>query len=68
MRRPRCQSLLPLWGLPAVLQALSRDPFEPMYKASLHHLALKIVLLVAFASGHRVSTLQALSVEPGYIR
>ena len=68
LKRPRCKSLLPAWSLPAVLQALSKEPFEPMYKASLHHLTIKTVFLVAIASGHRVSTLQALSVEPGHIR
>ena len=62
MKRPRRKSLLPSWSLPAVLQALAKEPFEPMYKASLHHLTLKTLFLVAFASGHRVSTMQALSV------
>ena len=68
LKRPRTKSLIPSWSLPAVLQALAKEPFEPMYKASLHHLTLKTVFLVAIASGHRVSTLQALSVEPGHIR
>ena len=40
LKRPRCKSLLPSWSLPAVLQVLSKEPFEPMYKASLHHLTL----------------------------
>ena len=39
-----------------------------MSKASLHHLTLKAAFLVAIASGHRVSTLNALSVDPGHIR
>ena len=68
LKRPRSKSLLPSWSLPAVLQALAKEPFEPMHKASLHHLTLKTVFLVAIASGHRVSTLQALSVDPGHIR
>ena len=51
-----------------VLRALSKAPFEPLHKASLHCLAIKTAFLVAIASGHRVSTLHALSVEPGHIR
>ena len=68
LKRPRCKTLLPSWSLPAVLKALAEAPFEPLHKASLHHLTLKTVFLVAIASGHRVSTLQALSVDPGHIR
>ena len=34
----------------------------------MHHITIKTVFLVALASGHRVSTLQALSVDPGHIR
>ena len=51
-----------------VLRALSGAPFEPLHKASLHCLAIKTAFLVAIASGHRISTLHALSIEPGYIR
>ena len=51
-----------------VLRALSRVPFEPLHKASLHCLAIKSVFLVAIASGHRISTLLTLSVESGHIR
>ena len=51
-----------------VLWALSGAPFEPLHKASLHCLAIKTVFLVAIASGHRISTLHALSIEPGHIR
>ena len=39
-----------------------------MNKASLHYITIKTVFLVAIASGHRVSTLQALSIEPGHLR
>ena len=68
LKRPRSRPLLPAWSLPAVLQALAKEPFEPMSKASLHHLTLKAAFLVAIASGHRVSTLNALSVDPVHIR
>ena len=68
LKRPPVKSLLPSWSLPAVLRALMLEPFEPMCNASLHHLTIKTVFLVAIASGHRVSTLQALSVDPGHLR
>ena len=32
LKRPHCKSLLPSWSLPAVLQALSKEPFEPMHR------------------------------------
>ena len=51
-----------------VLRALSEAPFEPLHKASLHCLAIKTAFLVAIASGHRISTLHALSIEPGLFR
>jgi len=34
------RSLLPAWSLPAVLQALSSEPFEPLFRASFRHLTL----------------------------
>ena len=58
---------MPAWSLPAVLQVLATEPFGPLSRASVHHLSLKTVFLVAIASGHRVSTLQALSVDQGHI-
>ena len=51
-----------------VLRALSGAPFEPLHKAYLHCLAIKTAFLVAITSGHRVSTMHALSIEPGHIR
>lgn len=68
LKRPPSKSLLPSWSLPAVLQALSKEPFEPLGMASLRSLTIKTVFLVAIASGHRVSTLQALSIEAGHLR
>ena len=68
LKRPPVKTLLPAWSLPVVLRALSKAPFEPLHKASLHCLAIKTAFLVAIASVHRVSTLHALSVEPGHIR
>ena len=68
LKRPPVKTLLPAWSLPVVLRALSEAPFEPLHKASLHCLAIKTAFLVAIASGHRISTLHALSIEPGHIR
>ena len=68
LKRPPVKTLLPAWSLPVVLKALSEAPFEPLHKASLHCLAIKTAFLVAIASGHRVSTIHALSIEPGHIR
>ena len=39
-KRPPFRSLLPAWSLPAVLQALSSEPFEPLFRASFRHLTL----------------------------
>ena len=68
LKRPPVKTLLPAWSLPVVLRALSEAPFEPLHKASLHCLAIMTAFLVAIASGHRISTLHALSIEPGHIR
>ena len=68
LKRPPSKTLIPAWSLPAVLQVLASAPFEPLHKASLRHLTLKTVFLVAIASGHRVSSLQALCVDPGHLR
>ena len=51
-----------------VLRALAQPPFEPLSKASLHHLSVKTAFLLAIASGQRRSTLHALSVAPGHLR
>ena len=68
LKRPPVKTLLPAWSLPRVLQRLSEAPFEPLHKASLHHLSIKSAFLVAIASGHRISTLHALSIDPGHLR
>ena len=56
------KTLLPAWSLPSVLSALSK------LRLNLFTRLLSISFLVAIASGHRVSTLQALSIDPGHIR
>ena len=68
LKRPANRSLTPSWSLPLVLDALAKPPFEPMSKASLHHLSIKTAFLIAIASGQRRSTIQALSTAPGHIR
>ena len=66
LKRPPFKTLLPAWSLPAVLKVLASAPFEPLHIASLR-LTLKTAFLVAIASGHRVSSLQALCVDPGHL-
>ena len=68
LKRPPVKKLAPSWSLPAVLDALSKPPFEPMAKASLLNLTIKTVFLVAIASGQRRSSLHALCITPGHIR
>jgi len=51
-----------------VLEALAKQPFEPLAKASLMDLTIKTSFLVALASGQRRSTLHALSTAPWLIR
>ena len=66
LKRPPVRKLLPSWSLPAVLEALTKAPFEPLAEASLRDLT--IVFLVAIASGQRRSVLHALSSASGHIR
>ena len=47
--------VLPQWDLGIFLEALSKPPYEPLREASLKHLALKTVFLLAMASGGRCS-------------
>ena len=68
LKRPPVKSLLPAWSLSSVLGALSKAPFEPLHKSFLHILSIRAASLVAIASGHRVSTLHALSIDPGLFR
>ena len=68
LKRPPVSRLLPAWSLPGVLKALAQPPFEPLGKASLRDLTIKTVFLIAIASGHRRSSLHALSCAPGHIR
>ena len=51
-----------------MLEVLSKTPYEPLWEASLKHLTLKTVFLLAMASVDRRSELQALVSEPQYIQ
>ena len=66
LQRPRVTPILPQWGI--VLEALSKSPYEPLREASLKHLTLKTVFLLAMASAVRRSELQALVFDHKYIQ
>ena len=51
-----------------VQEALSKPPYEPLREATLKHLTLKTVFLLAMASAGRHSELQALVFDPQYIQ
>ena len=59
LQRPRTTPVLPQWDLGIVLEALNKLPCEPLRKASLKHLTLNTVFLLAMASAGRRSELQA---------
>ena len=68
LQRPRLTPVLPQWDLGIVLEALSKPPYEPLREASLKHLTLKTVFLLAMASAGRRSELQTLVFDPQYIQ
>ncbi|XP_058024732.1 uncharacterized protein LOC131191046 [Ahaetulla prasina] len=53
----------PSWRLNAVLNALTKTPFEPLRDSSLRFLSLKVSFLIAITSARRISELSALSVR-----
>lgn len=62
--RPPVVHRYPTWDLTKVLQALTREPFEPLRDSSLRFLSLKVAFLVAITSARRISELAALSARP----
>ena len=66
--RPRTTPLLLQWDLDIILEALSNPPYVQLREASLKHLTLKTVFLLAMASAGRHSELQALVFDPQYIQ
>ena len=63
LQRPRLTPVLLQWDLGIFLEALSKPPYEPLREASLKHLTLKTVFLLAMASAGRPS---ALVFDPQY--
>ena len=51
--RPKGRRGIPSWNLSLVLHQLTKAPFEPLRDASLKHLTLKTVFLLALGSGKR---------------
>ena len=57
--RPKSSRNLPKWNLSAVLNELTKAPFEPMKDTDLKHLTLKIAFLQALASSKHCSEIHA---------
>ena len=57
--KPVANRSIPPWDLALVLQALTKQPFEPLGKASLKLLTFKTVFLLALASGKRRGEIHA---------
>ena len=68
LKRPRIIRVLPRWHLGIMLEALSKPLYEALREASLKHLTLKTVFLLAMASVGRLSELQALVFNPQYVQ
>ena len=68
LQRPRITPILPQWDLGIVLEALSKPSYEPLREASLKHLTLKTIFLLAMASAGRCSELQVLMFDQKYIQ
>ena len=57
--KPKGRRGVPTWNLSLVHHQLTKAPFVPMRKASLKHLTLKTVFLLALGSGKRRSEIHA---------
>ena len=68
IEQPPTRHLIPTWDLGQVLQMLTGPPFEPIGQATLLHMSIKLVFLLAVATSRRGSELQALSTAKGHIR
>ena len=68
LQRPTVMPVLPQWDLGTVLEVLSKSPYKPLREASLKHLTLKTVFLLAMASAGRRSELQVLMFDQKYIQ
>ena len=56
---PKGRRGIPSWNLSLVLHQLTKAPFKPIKEASLKHLTLKTVFLLALGSGKRRSEIHA---------
>ena len=68
LERPPKRKIAPQWNLSLVLQALVKPPFEPIHSIELKFLTLKMVFLVALASGRRRSEIHALCYDSHHFR
>ena len=60
LERPRGSRALPTWNLALVLDALRKNPFEPISQIQISHLTVKTMFLLALSSGNRHSELHAI--------
>ncbi len=63
LERPVNSNLYPKWDLKIVLDALRKQPYEPLISASLYHVTRKTVFLLILASGVRRGEIHALDVN-----
>ncbi|XP_071975450.1 uncharacterized protein [Engystomops pustulosus] len=56
------------WDLTLVLNALMKEPFEPIDSSSIKNLTLKTVFLIAITSARRLGELQAISIREPYMK
>ena len=66
--RPPKVKLVPEWSLPKVLKMLQCSSFEPLKKASLKHVTLKTIFLVAITTFRRCADIQALRLGEGFVQ
>ena len=57
--RPKATRNIPKWNLSAVLNELTKKPFEPMKDSDIKHLTLKTAFLLALALGKHRSEIHA---------
>lgn len=60
------RSVVPPWDLSLVFNALTQAPFEPIEQASVKHLTIKTIFLVAITTARRVGEISALVHNPPY--
>ncbi len=65
-QNPPGRSLVPMWNLSVVLAVLIEKPFEPLHQATPWDLTLKVLLLLAATSTHRVSEIHTLRIDPHF--